>query len=374
MEKTKVVIASILKPIDDTRMYEKIGLSLEQANKYDINIIGFASKNIPHSNYINFFTLERFPRMSFQRLLAPWKVWKYYLKVKPKVIIFNTHELLIVTFWYRILFGAKIVYDIRENYARNVRLQKIYPALVRPFLSTWIRFKELVVSPIINTHVVAEKSYLNELKFLGKKTVLLENKYKPVISPSLSGRAEGHGTVNLLYSGTISELYGIFDAIKITRFLHAIDDRIRLVIIGYCALKDDLLRLKDEIQDNPFIHLVGGDHLVPHEEIVEEIQKADFGFILNLPNPASDNKFPTRVFEYSANKLPVICRNNPLWIKYLGQFNGVIEVSPDQLNIERLHSSITNNIFYNAGDTSISLWSSEEPKLHRMMESIIQGN
>jgi hypothetical protein len=50
MKKTKVVIASILKPIDDSRMYEKFGLSLEQANEYEINIIGFASKNIPTKN------------------------------------------------------------------------------------------------------------------------------------------------------------------------------------------------------------------------------------------------------------------------------------------------------------------------------------
>ncbi len=50
MKKTKVVIVSLLKPIDDSRMYEKFGLTLEQANEYEINIIGFTSKNIPTQN------------------------------------------------------------------------------------------------------------------------------------------------------------------------------------------------------------------------------------------------------------------------------------------------------------------------------------
>jgi hypothetical protein len=36
------VLTSILKPVDDTRMFEKFGVSLGQTNKYDVNIIGFA--------------------------------------------------------------------------------------------------------------------------------------------------------------------------------------------------------------------------------------------------------------------------------------------------------------------------------------------
>ena len=169
MEKTKVVIASILKPIDDTRMYEKFGLSLGQTNQYDINIIGFASKNIPPNKDISFLPLGTFPRMSWKRFFAPSSVWKKYLKVKPEVIIFNTHELLIVTVLYRIFFGAKIIYDIRENYSRNIRLQQVYPKLLRPLLASWIKLKERLSKPFIHRQIVAERSYLTELNFFKKE-------------------------------------------------------------------------------------------------------------------------------------------------------------------------------------------------------------
>mgnify|MGYP000229935105 CR=1 FL=1 len=82
---------------------------------------------------------------------------------------------------------------------------------------------------------------------------------------------------NLLYSGTIAKAYGIFEAIELSKKLYENDSSIRLTIIGYCAKKSDLLRLKHEIQGLDFVTLIGGDHLVPHSEIVNEIKKANFG-------------------------------------------------------------------------------------------------
>ena len=76
MKKTKVVIASVLKPIDDTRMLEKFGRSFAETNKYAINIIGIESKNTPAFEHIDFEPLKSFPRLSITRLLAQWKVFR----------------------------------------------------------------------------------------------------------------------------------------------------------------------------------------------------------------------------------------------------------------------------------------------------------
>ena len=125
MKKTKVVIASVLKPIDDTRMLEKFGLSMAETNKYDINIIGFESKNSFAHDYIHFTPINSFNRLSFSRLFKPWKVYRTLIKVKPNIIIANTHELLIVTFLYKILFGAKFLYDVQENYSKSIRSKRL---------------------------------------------------------------------------------------------------------------------------------------------------------------------------------------------------------------------------------------------------------
>ena len=126
MEKPKVVIASLLKPIDDTRMFEKFGLSMAETNKYDINIIGFESKNARTANHITTHSLGNFSRASLTRFFKPWRVLKFLIKVKPHIYIVNTHDLLTVIFIYKILFGGIFIYDIRENYKKNILNTNIF--------------------------------------------------------------------------------------------------------------------------------------------------------------------------------------------------------------------------------------------------------
>ena len=92
MTKKVISIVSVLKPVDDTRNYEKIATSIGNTNKYDINIIGFTSKNAKPHDSIIFHSLGTFPRLSWSRVYAPFKVYKYYLKVKPDAI-FNNGQL-----------------------------------------------------------------------------------------------------------------------------------------------------------------------------------------------------------------------------------------------------------------------------------------
>jgi hypothetical protein len=129
--------------------------------------------------------------------------------------------------------------------------------------------------------------------------------------------------------------------------------------------------LKKEIEPYDFIELNGGDHLVPHSEIVEAIQKADFGFVLKKPNNGmNDDKILTRLFEYTANQLPILLLNNPTWVEFCEQFNAAIEVNPQDFNAQELLNKMKNTSFYTQGDTSTSLWNSEKEKLLAVLESI----
>ncbi len=371
MQKTKVVIASVLKPIDDTRMYEKFGLSMAKTSKYDVNIIGFASKNVKAHDSITFHSLGSFPRMSWTRLFAPFRVFRALLKVKPQILIANTHEILIVTILYRILFGAKIVYDIRENYVKNILYTDVFPRPVRPFLAGWVRLKEWMSRPFFNAYILAEQVYQHQLPFVPAKAVVIENKYKPVTGSKPAERQLHQETIDLIYSGTISGGNGVFEAIDIAESLHELDNSVRLKIVGYCALKPDLLKLQNTIQEKDFIELLGGDYLVPHTTIVEEIARADFGFVLKKPNKGiNDDKLLTRLFEYTSNHLPIIMLNNPTWISFCDNFNAAIPIDPEQYDVRELYDKMKSGHFYDRGDTSISDWQTEEPKLFSLISSL----
>lgn len=368
MEKTKVVIASVLKPIDDTRMFEKFGLSMAKTNKYAINIIGFASKNVRSHEGVHFYSLGNFPRLSWSRFWASWKVYRIYLKVKPHIIIANTHELLIVTVLYKIFYGAKIVYDIRENYLKNIRHTAVFPVVFRPFIASWVRFKELLTKPFFDQFLLAERVYRIQLGFLPSTAVVIENKYQSVTPASLSSRPQFPDTLDLVYTGTIARDNGAFEAIAIAKALHQIDSSVRLKIVGYCAIKDDLRDLQEAIQEEDFIELIGGDYLVPHPQIVEEIANADFGFVLKKPNNGiNDEKLLTRLFEYTAHHLPIIMLNNPTWINFCNEFNAAIPIDPEHYSPKDLYTHMKEGNFYSKGDTSTSLWSTEEGKFLESM-------
>jgi glycosyltransferase involved in cell wall biosynthesis len=364
MKKTKIIIASILKPIDDTRMFEKLGLSLAKTNKYEVNIIGFISKNTLDNDSITFYSHGPFQRTSILRFLSCWKVFKSYIKVKPDVIICNTHELLIVTFLYRILFGAKIIYDIRENYVKNIKNTNVFSPALKPFLAAYVRSKELLTKPFFHGFMLAERIYAQQLRFVPKsKSVVIENKYfgKELIEKRKTEKIKKD--ITLLYSGTISDSNGVFDAIRITEQLHELDSSIKLKIIGYCALKRDLLRLKESVEGKDFIELIGGDYLVPHDQIVEEIKNADFGFVLKKLNQGiNDDKLLTRLFEYTANHLPILLLENPTWIQFCEEFNAAVTLNPEKIDAETLLQMMKTSNFYTKGDTKNSLWISEETK------------
>src|SRR5437660_1638590 len=109
MRKTRILIASLLKPVNDTRMYEKMGRSLAKLPDTEIHICGYQSP-LPDCPEIHFHPLFHFKRLSFNRLAAQGKYYQLLLKVKPDAIIVNTYELLLVSLTYSILFNAKLYY------------------------------------------------------------------------------------------------------------------------------------------------------------------------------------------------------------------------------------------------------------------------
>src|SRR5258706_5242592 len=280
MKKRRIVIASLLKPVDDTRMFEKIGVTLGDSGRFEIFIIGYPCSNVPTYENIHFLPLTAFPRISFGRLLAPLKLIRILYQVNPQILIVNTHELLIVAVLNRILFGTKIVYDIRENYYRNILYAESFPVLLRPLLAGWVRLKEIVTSPLFHYFFLAENGYQKEMRFFRNRATLIENK---AIVPAGLVRTQPEGKIRLLFSGTLAESTGVFQAISLAEKLHALNDSVELTLIGYCAKSETLRRIREKIRGSAFIQLHGGNLLVPHPEVIQAIYNSDFGIVCYPP-------------------------------------------------------------------------------------------
>jgi len=423
MNKKKILLASILKPVNDTRMYEKFGISLAKTNKYEIHIAGFNSSDNPatmQSCGIYFHPIFNFTRLSIMRLFASLKFCILLLNVKPQLIILNTPELLIVTCSYQILFGSKLLYDVQENYYRNIAYTNVYAPIIRNILAIGVRCVEYITRPFIDHYFLAERNYELEFSFTKGKSTIIENKYKELNSkieirnpkfenrnPKIENRkskiqnlkseirSRVLGTksgIYLLYSGTISESTGIFEAIDLAKLLYKIDKHITLAIIGYCALQKTLKKIIESIHEFDFINLIGGNVLVPHTNIIDAIQMADFGLVSYQPNKSDENCLPTKMFEYMAHKLPMIVQYNPLfkvrnskfeirnpkseirnynWESFCKQHKAGIIIDYKNFDPQILYNKMLTQKFYPKGKHIEVFWNTEEEKLIDVVRKVI---
>lgn len=363
MTNHRILIGSVLKPTNDSRMYEKIGKSLSLLVNTEIHIAGLKSINSNEGN-IRFYPIFNSSRMSISRFIAPWKFIIRSLKVKPHTIIVSTHELLLVTYLYKILFGCKFIYDVQENYYHNILYTDAFPSLIKPIIAKWVRFKEQVCKKHIDGYLLAEKIYYNELADRIKEPVLvLENKYVGTAPKQAKiVTIEDAPKIKLLYSGTIATSYGVFEAIDLVIRLYLKDSRFELTIIGFAPNSRELTKVKNRIAPFPFIKLISGNKPVDHTEILSAIQSHHIGLLPYRFNESTHLRVPTKLFEYFLNHLPVICSYNPTWKEYLETYQAGIIIQFNNLPpaVEIL-SQIMKATFFTRGDYQNLIW--EESKL-----------
>ncbi len=363
----KAAIVSVLKPVDDARNYKKIGISLAETNNYDLFMIGYPSGSKPELPNIHFLKLTKFKRLSLARLFTPLKVLKFLIKVKPELIVSNTHELQLVILINKILFGSKIIYDIQENYYKNIASSKTYPFIVRSILAGYVRLKEWSFSRFMDGFLLSDPCYVQELNFIKSPYQIVEN--KSTINPPDPGISQKPNSYKFIYSGTIAEEYGIFDAINFIVKLKEHIPQLSLIIIGYCAKESTLRKLRGKISNFNYIRLIGGDLIVPQNKILKELENADFTLLPYKTDAYYSNRIPTKMYDCLMLNKPMFIRKNPAWNPIVDEFDAFIFT--DFSNIDnKLLEQIKSGDFYFKGNHSKASWQYEKVKLIEFIDSI----
>ncbi|MFD2999285.1 glycosyltransferase [Pontibacter toksunensis] len=374
MSEKRILIASLLKPINDTRMYEKLGVSLSKLPEVQVHICGFAAPTPTGAPASVFFhPTFSFGRLTLDRVKAQRSYYRLLQKLQPDIIVSCTHELLPASVLYCRRHRCKLVYDVQENYALNIRAQDNYPALLKQAMAIGLRSMERGLSSQIAHFLVAEQNYVEELPFLRDKFTVIENKYKPAVEyilPATPVKLQ-HEPLRLLYTGTIGRVYGVFEAIALAAKLHQQEAKTTLTVIGYCADKTTHQQLLRELQDKPFISLVGGDRLVPHQQIIKAIEESKVGLLPYQPNESTFRCIPTKLYEYAAHALPMITQYNPLWQDFLLRYNAGVSIDYLHPDAVLLLQKIRNTQFYKPGVPAGVFWESEEIKLLELFKALL---
>ena len=360
IKKRRIVLASVLKPVNDPRMYEKMGYSL--LHHYEVHIIGAMNSHDVSGTPVVFHPLPPHTRLSFDRVLAPLRILKKILSIKPDLLIICTHELLWMVLVAKMLLRCKVIYDIRENYFRNILYTNAFPHFFRLFIASYVRIKEWITSPFINNFFLAEAGYEQELEFVKDKKIILENKVKKITLPATRKLSLADKNIHLLFSGTLAPTTGVFIAIELATKLHALDPRIRLLIIGYSPLHIVYREINQLIHDKPFIHFRGDNKPIPHPEILSAIQEADFGIIAYPPNLSTKNTIPTKLYEYLGYTLPILLIDHPPWVEMCQVYSAAIPFNTGDFREQEILHKLKTTPFYSTIPTDV-FWEMEEEKL-----------
>jgi glycosyltransferase involved in cell wall biosynthesis len=369
--KSTIVIASVLKPVDDSRMCEKIGQSLSLLENTVVHVIGFPAGSTPSGSQMKFHSLKKFNRLSLNRIIAPIHIFSIAIKLKPSIVIITTHELLWAGLLLKLFTGCRLVYDIQENYYRNVLYTRAFPLMLRPAIALYVRVKEVFSSLFIDHFFLAEKGYARELRFPRKRNTVLENKVKkPMGEVGRNSVNLSRNKLQLLFTGTLAESTGVFTAIDLAIQLHEVDQRIELKIMGYASLPETLRKIKEQIHPHHFIELVGGDTLVPHADIIKEIQQAHFGIIAYPKNPATENSIPTKLYEYLGFQLPIVMINHPAWVEICNHYSAAVTFDPGHIDPSHLVTQMCGLKFYDRTPQNV-FWEDEEMKLFEAIRPLL---
>ncbi|MEM8966865.1 MAG: hypothetical protein AAGE93_10650 [Bacteroidota bacterium] len=358
MKKEVGAIVSVLKPVGDTRMYEKMAQSLVCDGKFSVNILGFSSNTHPSSPDIKFHPIFRFKSQQITRLLANLQMIGSLLKIKPDFIIVTTPELAPSVLLFKLIFSrVQLFYDMQENHSRNILHHHQRRGKLRKWLAKGITFLEHWLAQKSACLFVAEKGYFQEKPWLAKfPTLLLENKVMLSDDSSFSTQGE---SIRLVYTGTISSIYGIWDALRFADQLYsALEGKLQFALIGHVTQLDTYQKLLRFLPDKSWITYNVQLYPIQHAVLLQAMREADFGIVSHQVLPSTENCFPTRIWEYMNYQLPFFLQNHAPWVDYCQPWECAIPIdfSEPEWPMNQIIDKMKDTQFYPHGKPSEIFW------------------
>ncbi|NME69837.1 glycosyltransferase [Flammeovirga aprica] len=359
----KIVLASVLKPVDDTRVYEKFGKSLAKLEDTEVIIFG------TQSNDASLYKLEknvRFEPYDINEKSTRSNVGRLFhallKKEQPESVIIHTIELLPFLVWYKITNkNAGIYYDILENYPLNFTAQSYYSNTFKYLLAFGANAIEKLSFPFIDYIFSAEKTYLEEKSLPKDKTIVLENKYVPILPKIEKVKSE---TVHIIFCGTLSKAFGVMEFLNFVANIGSCKSQlnIKFKIIGK-AYEEDVIKRIEKYAEKYSIETVGITAFVPHLTIIKAMQEADFVALPYPSNPSTQHCIPTKMYECMAMGIPMLIQNNPFWERITTPYQAGVFMDFNSCNIQELIDRIKVFEAYKNGINKNALWKTEEQKL-----------
>lgn len=379
MDKKKHIChLTVLNPARHSRIFYKEARS-QVAAGYRVSIIGQDPAPAPYvEEGIQIVPSGIFSRLSFKRFTARRTIIS--LASRPQADLYQIHAPELLAPARRLLKsvpGCRLVYDMHEDYALNIREGGYYPGWIKDQLATVVRKKERDFAHYGHGLIEAEACFRGIIDFPSEQSALVRNKYLP---PGHIVEAPGFGNPELpllVSTGTIAENWGTIKAVQLWIRLQGLLPS-RLALVGHThdqGLLDQIRKMVEQSGFSDRFLLVGGENYVPYESMAGWIASADAGLALYRLLPNIRDRIPTRFYEFMAAGVPTIHSINPAWDSVFkpGELSLPISNSPSAEELAQIASLLKTQKDRKAAIHSPQAawsWKTEEKSMLELLEKV----
>ena len=315
IRRKKILLASVLNPVDHVRIYYREAMSLANAG-YDIHIYGNSpTQSIGSTDNITFHIHPVPKRFSLERALSQNAFRKVLKNIQPDILHIHTPELILEALKWKNETGNILIYDRHEAYPLQTLNPKLYPFGLNYLLPKWIKYLENKIDKKAAAIIVAEAGYLTEYPWKCANVVWIRNSCPSLENIEFPPFPE---KPYLLIAGNLDPSWGLLNALKIwEKYFQSYP----LIIAGYCPQLGIRKELNAWATKYKSIQLIGINSLIPWIKLMGWMKGAS-GLLAPFPDqPFLRGKMPSRFYEAGANGIPIIAEYREEWFQYWSPYD-----------------------------------------------------
>ncbi len=261
------------------------------------------------------------PRTRVDRAIRTvWKVFRAARRERAEVYHLHDPELL----WAGLLLklgGHRVVYDVHEDAPKQIMNKFWVPWWAKWVLSTGTKLVERVSAALLDGIVAATPSIAE--RFPPEKTVVVQNFPRLAAArvrdelPDFEQRPH-----SFAYTGGLAAVQGLREIVATAALLP--DDLGPPIVAGW--FDDDELELQIRAAEGwQRIRFLGR---VTPDQVLDAVLSARCGLVIDPPISNYLESYSTKMFEYMACGIPVVCSDFPLWTTLVGEAECGVTVDP----------------------------------------------
>ncbi len=303
--------------VSDTRILHKECKGLARAG-YDVALIACHDRDETVDG-VRVLALDR-PRNRLDRATrVGWNLFRRARRERARIYHLHDPELLWVGLLLK-LGGAKVVYDVHEEYPKQIMNKFWIPAWAKWFLANGAKLAERIAGRVLDAMAVATPTIA--ANFPAEKTIVVQN-----FPESTVAQTNGHAVpfeereYAFAYTGGLTEAQGLREMMEAYALLPP-------GLKGTVAGRFDQDALEAEIRAGEGWKRVSFQGQVDRDGVMATIRSARCGVVVDRGISNYLEAYSTKMFEYMACGVPVVASNFPLWVRLMTEADCGVLVDP----------------------------------------------